>query len=307
MSENPLTPIKTLRIRPWGQVARDLELILDALVERGVRVDDNSRLRRYIRYMREEGASFDASERLERMSEIRSDAEEIVTAVEHLVAPPEVHGWERLFRLVQRGPLFAAPREDPGRDAQVELLMGSLLRSTNADVFFRGADAEARYRGHVISFAAKRARSLKNLGKLVKDGRNQLTRAGGTGVLFLDLTQLAPEHAGVRTVASYDDAMKELAPPLFETLERLREHVPRWIRGSGTIASNVLASIGFVKVRFVMPGPNGEDHGIIRRYLASQATETPVPEWLRDFVNEFARIGEAPPQHRYEPVPLVIS
>jgi hypothetical protein len=301
MSESPLTPIKTLRIRPWGQVARDLEAILDAVVERGVRIGDNSRLRKYVKHMREEGAAFAAADRLEFMSQIRSDAEEIVTAVEHLVAPPEVPGWERLFKRIQRGPLIAAPRDDPGRDAQVELLMGSVLRSTNAGVSFRGADAEATYRGHSIGFAAKRPRSSKNLGKLVKDGRDQLARAGGTGVLFLDLSQLAPEHAQVRTVTSYEHAIDVLAPLLLKSLERLREHVPRWIRGSGTQASNVLASIGFVKVRFVIPGPLGEDYGTMQRFLSSQATETPVPDWLRDFMNEFARIGDEPPPDRYEP------
>jgi len=45
MDEIPPTPIKVVRIRPWGEVADNLEQILDEVVSRGVRIDDQSRLR----------------------------------------------------------------------------------------------------------------------------------------------------------------------------------------------------------------------------------------------------------------------
>jgi hypothetical protein len=245
--------------------------------------------------MRQEGASLPAAKRLESMSQIRSDAEEIVTAVEHIVREPAVPGWEGLFRRIQGGPLLLGSGQDKAREAQVELLVGALMHSTGAEVSFREPDAHAIFRGHPISFAVKRPNSLSNLSKTVKDGRDQLDRAGGTGVLFLDFSQLAPEHSKVETVSSYEQALEVLAPALLETLERLRKHIPRWVQGSGKRATNVLSSIGLVRARFVMPTPNGEDYGTMRRMLASQTTETPVPNWLRDFVDATASIGEEPP------------
>ena len=222
METAPPTLIEKLRIRKWNEIADTLERILNRLVAGGIHIDDSSRLRQYVKLMREEGSSLEDRARLELMSQIRSDADEIVNAVEHLSATPEVPGWQRLFERIKRGPLFPAPFDDKAREAQVELFLGAVMRSTGAEVSFAGADAQAVYREHLISFEAKRPSSLTNYGHNVKGGRNQLGRAGGTGVLFLDLSQLATEHARVNTVSSYDEAMKKLAPPLLDSLERLR-------------------------------------------------------------------------------------
>src|SRR5260370_26673311 len=136
--------------------------------------------------MREEGASLPGTKRVELMSQIRSDAEEIVAAVEHLVTPPEVPGWEILFRRINGGPLFVGTGQDKAREAQVELLVGALMHSSLADVSFQDPPhAHTTFRGHSISFTAKRPNSLSNLSKTVKDGRDQLERAAGTGALLL--------------------------------------------------------------------------------------------------------------------------
>jgi len=46
--------------------------------------------------MRQDVASLPKANRRELMPQIRSDAEESVTTVDHLVRPPKVLGWENL-------------------------------------------------------------------------------------------------------------------------------------------------------------------------------------------------------------------
>jgi hypothetical protein len=245
--------------------------------------------------MRTDGGSIAQHERLERMSQIRTEVDDIVTAVEHLSSPPEVPDWERLFERIQKGALFAAPSDDKPREAQVELLMGALMHATGAEVSFREPDAHAIFRGHSISFAAKRPSSKSNFRKTVREGRNQLNRAGGTGVLFLDLSQLATEHSQVRRMSSRAEAIEQLAEPLYQSVARLGRNVRQWVQNTPSKATNVLAAVAILRARFVIDAEEGLEYGTIRRIVAGEVTpEGGVPSWLREFTDAFSAIGVAP-------------
>jgi hypothetical protein len=247
--------------------------------------------------MRADGTPISEHERIERMSQIRTEVDDIVTAVEHLSSLPEVRGWESLFERIQKGPLFAAAVDDKAREAQVELLMGAIMRSTGAEVSFREPDAHAIFQGHSISFAAKRPSSASNFRKTVKDGRNQLHRAGGVGVLFLDLSQLAQEHSQVRRMLSHAAAIEQLAPPLYDSVARLGRNVRRWVQSTPSKAINVLAAVAIVRARFVVQMPEGLEYGTIRRLVSGEVTPEgiSVPSWIREFTDAFAAIGRAAP------------
>ncbi len=289
------TPRKSLRIRPWGEIADTLDGILDRVVSRRVRIDESSRLRQYVTLMREEGAAQPAQERLEQMSKVRSDADEIVSAVEHLSMPPEVDGWETLFKRIQGGPLTTTgAAHDDARAIQVELLAAGMLRSAGARVMFEEPDVRAEYLGRVVSLAAKRPVSFKNLEKLVKNGRDQLVKAGGTGVLFLDLAELAPEHSQVRTVADHNAVTNDIAPLLLKSLDRLGAKIPTWVQGRNARPNNVLAYVGLLRARFVIPTASGPHYGTMRRLRAMQASDVIVPGWLRNLINATAQVNQEP-------------
>lgn len=293
----PSEPIKSLRIRPWNEIASALELALDAAVADGVRISQNSRLRMFVKYMRREGSDFPASERREQMSQIRSESEAIVAALDHLRATPEVKGWGQQLERVQTGTVFAGSHQDKAREAQVELVMAGAMRSTGAGVSFGNPDACAIYKGHTIHFEAKRPSSDKNLSQLIRKGRSQLSleckKTGGVGVLFVDFSQLATEHAQLYEVVDYDEALARIAPRLGSSIERLGSRVSEWVHSVPEQSACVFAVFGLVKARFRMPN---DAYGTMNRIIvgAMTATEADIPPWFKDFVDGFARINQVP-------------
>jgi hypothetical protein len=282
------------RTRKRDEIVAALQRILDRVEAAGVRIDPTSRLRQYVRHIREDGASLPAGDRVELLSQVRSDADEIVAAAEHVSAPPAMPGWEKWFKRIRDGSLFPDRREDKAREAQVELLVRGLMRSTGASVSTEEADAQAAFQGHTVSFEVKRPNSSSNLPKTVKKARNQLARVAGPGVVFLDWAQLTPEHGRHSVVSSHKEAFETLGPALLDTLVTLSEDLPLWLQSNTGRPTNVIASLGLARARYVIPAPDGYAYGTVRRFRGNPTSAVPVPDWLKEFVNDFLQIADSP-------------
>jgi hypothetical protein len=278
-------------------MAGQLEEALDEAVARGARINAASRLRLYLKHLATDGAVFPPSQRVELISNIRCEVDEIVSALEHLRAQPEVPGWATLLERVQAGQPFAGPHHDKAREAQVELVMAGAMRSAGAEVQLQEPDARAVVEGHIVHFAAKKPNSGKNLGKMVRYGRSQLAKAGGFGVLFVDFNTLATEHGKAIEVADNDDAMARIAPGLRRSIERLGADVQRCIRENPAESKGVLAVVGIVRARFVAPAKDGTlEYGSMHRIVIDHVTPTlaDIPLWFRRFADGFGQINQAP-------------
>jgi hypothetical protein len=235
------TPIKTERTRPWPEVADALEQALEAACQRGARINPNSRLRVYVKRMRQEGASSLVGIARDQISQIRCEVDEVVSALDHLRREPEVDGWARLMERVQAGPVLQALHYDPARAAQVELAMAGAMRAAGAEVSFREPDdAIATVSGHVVHFEAKRPNSVDGLGKAVRQGRKQLARSGDFGALFVDFNQLVTD-VDLIEAGDHDDAHRQIVPELRSSLDGLSARVPECTRSRWQLAPRLLS------------------------------------------------------------------
>ena len=292
MSSSPIHEgIGTVRTRSGEELAEALEVALRLVEARGTRISPQSRLRAYLPLLLSRG-----TEMIERVSHAHHEADEIVTAVEQLARPPEVAGWNQMFRDIQCGPTIAPLHHDKAREKQTELLMGALMRSTGAVVTFGDPDAKAVVKGHALSFAAKRPSSASNLQKNVRDGRNQLSKAGGVGVLFMDITSLVPELARAHTSPSVEHAVQAFDRILDSTIQRVVGPVVRWMGAEPGRARSVAAIVSLLSLRFVVPsiGTERTHFGTLRRIHANAVTSSLVPKWLFDFILRFNRVGVDP-------------
>jgi hypothetical protein len=294
----PTRPVKTQRVRPWKEMADSLDRALDDALARGAQINKNCRLREYTRVMRATGASYAIGAHREEMSLIRCEVDEIVSALDHLRADPEVEGWTKLLERVQGGPLFPQPFHDKSRAAQVELFMAGAMRSTGTDILLREPDdAIAVMREGVVHFEAKRPNSEKRLRQSVREARNQLARRGEYGALFIDLNQLGTIQNEVIEVIDYDDAHREIEPRLWNALARFGVNAPDWVRGTSSKGENVLAIFGVVRGRFVIMGEDGLwHHGFIHAIRIERMVSAiaDVPVWFREFAESLGRINQPP-------------
>src|SRR5260370_4571649 len=82
-----------VRTRSGDTLADSLEAVLKLVEARGVRINPQSRLYSYLALLRSRG-----TEILEQASHAHHEADEIVTAVEHVARDPEVRNWPSMFR-----------------------------------------------------------------------------------------------------------------------------------------------------------------------------------------------------------------
>jgi hypothetical protein len=78
----------------------------------------------------------------------------------------------------------------PARDKQLELLLAALLKAAGYGVKLVEPDIWVNKGERSFSIAAKRAKSLGNLAKNLRDARKQIVRAGGDGVVGLDISRI---------------------------------------------------------------------------------------------------------------------
>src|SRR4051812_30912775 len=228
----------TVRTRTGDDLADRLETILREVGSRGVRINPQSRLHQYVKLLRSRG-----TEIIEQVSFAHHEADEIVTGVEHLARLPEVSGWASMFGHLQGGPLIGLPQHDRAREKQTEFLLGGLMRATGATVTFEEPDAKALVDDHTLSFAAKRTTSAANLRKNFRDGRNQLARAGGVGVLFLDVTPLVPQCGQAQVVPSIEYAVETFDAPLTQLVSVPVRPLLDWFDGSARPEMKTLAAV----------------------------------------------------------------
>jgi hypothetical protein len=292
MSRANFEGVGTVRTRKGEDLADQLEAVVRDVEARGIRVSPLSRLLEYLPLLRARSTEF-----LEEVSQAHLAADEIVTAVEHLLVPPEPFGWANMFQDIQRGPLLASLHHDRAREKQTELLMGGLMRSAGAVVEFREPDAQARVGQNGVSFAAKRPTSISNFLKTLRDGRNQLARAGGVGVLFVDISPLATQFSKPFAAPSIESATQALDRPLDATIREIIEPAILQLRGSRSGTKTTAALVAVLNARFFVPSVAAERalFGTLRRLHADAAADTGfVPKWLFEFVLRFNRMGVSP-------------
>src|SRR5207302_4778894 len=137
-------------------------------------------------------------------------------------------------------------------------------------VTFEAPAAKAVVDSNALSFAAKRTTSPTNLQKNVRDGRNQLARAAGVGVLFLDITPLATEHGRVHVVPSIEYAAHAFDSSLDNSIRRYIVPIVRWLKAAPQRAKSLVAIVSLLNVRLLVPavGVERNHFGTLRRLHA---------------------------------------
>jgi hypothetical protein len=180
--------------RVTSDAAADVNRGLEAA---GVRVPPSGRLNEYIRQLslaesRNVGTSQPEYD-WQRLHRAVADVGELQLIIDHLSRPPEVSGWQSKAYLAMKG--SARPAEDLNNSAawdhQFELFMAALCRRGGLDIELSEPDIVVRWPQRTLGIAAKRARSLSNLSKLVARANAQIEKSQHHGVIALDISYLA--------------------------------------------------------------------------------------------------------------------
>jgi hypothetical protein len=144
--------------------------------------------------------------------------------------------------------------------------------------------------------AAKRVSSAQKLEQNIRKARNQIARSGLPGVIAVDFTVLLSAHNVLHLVHSAGEAAVVVDRPLVQGIANLGGRVRTWVQDDAEAAKNVLAAVGYARGRFAFPGPQGPQFGTVRRMIADSVTPVgeQAPEWVKEFVMKFNRVGVAP-------------
>src|SRR5712671_465625 len=91
-------------------------------------------------------------------------------------------------------------------------------------------------------------RQTTNLQKNTRDGRNQLSRVGGPGVLFLDISALVPECSHAYTVPSLEYAVQTFGTSLDLLMRKYSAPLVIWFQASSGRPKTVAALVTLVNL-----------------------------------------------------------
>jgi hypothetical protein len=121
------------------------------------------------------------------------ELEDLAFVAQTLLSPPPLDGIHSHLSKVVSGaatPKHEETKHSPARDFQFELLLAAIFRASGLPVTLREPDIVVALDHQEIGVAAKRPRSREKLGKNLRQAEKQISRAGGKGLIALDLSCL---------------------------------------------------------------------------------------------------------------------
>lgn len=94
--------------------------------------------------------------------------------------------------------------QSPGRDVQAELFVFAACRKTSLNPTFEEPDIVCSLDHQTIAIAVKRIKNLRQLVKRIREGANQIQKAGGYGVIVVDVV-IAINPKNYRVIAKVPD------------------------------------------------------------------------------------------------------
>lgn len=96
--------------------------------------------------------------------------------------------------------------QSPGRDVQAELFVFAACRKTGLNPSFKEPDIVCSLDHQKVTVAVKRIKNLKQLVKRIREGADQITKAGGCGVIVVDVV-IALNPNNYRVIAKIPDVV----------------------------------------------------------------------------------------------------
>jgi len=96
--------------------------------------------------------------------------------------------------------------QSPGRDVQAELFVFAACRKAGLNPTFQEPDIVCLLDHQKIAVAVKRIKNLKQLVKRIREGASQIKKAGGCGIVFVDVV-IAMNPRNYRAIARESDVV----------------------------------------------------------------------------------------------------
>lgn len=183
--------LKRFKLHEIAELAKQIEEVYSTY---NIRIPDSSLLHRYIRAPRELAAWWDKHERAGdtslQLTEETMECLRIGSAISWLKDKPKLG--KHLKRLI-KGSIDPTSRvSNQARNYFFEVNMVEVLESTGVRAeFAEPPDIHLDVSGTTLSMACKCVYSQANLGKSLKDARNQIIRSGLPGIVALSIDAIA--------------------------------------------------------------------------------------------------------------------
>jgi len=165
------------------------EYIVKRLTEFGVRIDPNSRIGRMLRVLRRPGTITPEDQDYSLAIESIRDMYQLRLIVDTICAHSNDREFRRAINILRKDLAFPEEGEQsPGRNYQFQLYLAALCTNAGHPTRHDEPDVQFDFDGATFGIAAKRLRTFSSLEDHVKDGADQIRRAGHPGLIALDLT-----------------------------------------------------------------------------------------------------------------------
>lgn len=174
------------------------------------------------------------------------------------------------------------------RNTQFELFVGGLLKKAGYDPVFREPDILFTLDGTQVGVAAKRLTSGKKFFKRLREGGNQLKRAGLWGLVAMNLDALADAPNVMGRANELDSLVKKAGKIVTSPLEKLGARAL-----DETTGLPVLGLFGSISVPFVIP--NERRVGNVMSMLVRGFLDRTTPAQQLALKHLSERMAEHPP------------
>lgn len=192
---------KEQNLQVWSALAfedllRQASALLRRLDKLGFRVNPSSRFHKYRNAIKDlRSAARNEIIRtnpvdLELVHQATYEVQQMTYILEELTSPPFSPGWQKKVQMAVSGTALPQDKRTytPARNAQFELLVATLCKQAGYSIALDEPDVLVDASGLTFGIAAKRIRSVRQLGKRIRGARDQIRQSSRDGIICLDLT-----------------------------------------------------------------------------------------------------------------------
>jgi hypothetical protein len=251
--------------------------LIELLEQNGLAVKPSSRLElvstRIAQFRGGAITSGSDREHLESLISAYRDFGEVATAAETLLPSDDPDLIKRFQTALKGAALPYTDRHPHARNTQFELFVAALFRFAGYRIEWCEPDLLVYLESGPVGVAVKRLSSAGAFAKRLREGGDQLKRAGRRGIVAMNLDALLPISARFRTADRLQDLVDGAGQAVTEPLNGLERIASEAIRGKP-----VIALLGAVVIPCVVPSERRIGHVssvLVRGILSNlEASET---------------------------------